>query len=343
MNQLYLRNPEDLTLRDAPMPEAGAGELVVKVRGALTCGTDVKTYRRGHPKFPMPTPFGHEFSGDIAQVGEGLQDWSVGEPVMLAPTAPCGSCSDCARGLHNLCPFCMEGLILGAFSEYVKVPAHIVKTNLFRKPPELDYFEAAIMEPLACVVYGQQQLTLKAGDSVVIVGTGPIGLLHQMLANRSGGRVFMLGRSELRLNLAQEIGAEAVIEVERGESILPIVKRLTEGRGADCVIECTGQPQVWRESIEATAVGGTTLLFGGCKSGSKVGVPHSLISNRNLTVKGVFHFTPEAVAESRRLLIEGELPVRKMIPEIRPMTDYQAIFQDLIEGKAIKYGIRPEL
>lgn len=343
MNQLYLRKPEDLTLRDAPVPRAAAGELVVKVKGALTCGTDVKTYRRGHPKFPMPTPFGHEFAGDISEVGEGVEGWSVGEPVMLAPTAPCGACSDCARGLHNLCTFCMEGLILGAFAEYVRVPPHIVRTNLFRKPEELDYFEAAIMEPLACVVYGHQQLELKPQHTVVIVGAGPIGLLHQMLAQRSTDRVFMLGRRELRLSLARELGAEAVVEVNRGDSIVPIVRELTSGRGADCVIECTGQPEVWLESIQATAPQGTTMLFGGCKSGSHVNIPAGLLVNRNLTVKGVFHFTPAAVAESRRLLIGGDLPVKRMITEVRPMTDYQAIFRDLMAGKAIKYGIRPEL
>lgn len=342
MRQLYLQAPNDLRMREIEDPVPGPGEVIVEVRGATTCGTDLKTLLRGHPKFPMPTPFGHEFSGIISALGEGVTDWEVGAEVMSAPTAPCGECHLCRRGLYNLCPTCMDGLILGAFAQKVRVPAHIVKRNLYPKPRHLDFFEAALMEPLACAVYGQQCLPVLQGKSVAIVGAGPIGLFHQMLAlNQRPSHLFMIGRREPRLELAREIGADEVIDSAVETDLVEAVMSRTAGVGADVVIECTGQPQVWVESVRATAPGGQTLLFGGCKSGTQVPLPFDLMWKRHLTVFGVFHFTPEAVAEAREHLCSGRLPVEQVITDVRPMTDYHEIFEDLKAGRAVKYGIDP--
>ena len=342
MRQLYLEAPNDLRLREIEDPVPGPGEVVVKVKGATTCGTDLKTLRRGHPKFPMPTPFGHEFSGVISAVGDGVEEWRVGDEVMCAPTAPCGECPLCRRGLSNLCSLCMDGLILGAFAEKVRVPAHIVKRNLYSKPEHLDFFEAALMEPLACAVYGQQMLPSVAGRSVAIVGAGPIGLLHQMLVvNGRPSQLLMFGRRAARLELAEQIGADEVVDTDVETDLVSAIERRTGGHGAEIVIECTGQPEVWRESILGTAKDGTTLLFGGCSSGTKVPFPMQRLWDRRLTVFGVFHFTPEAVAEAREYLCSGRLPVEHLVTEVRPMSDYQAIFSDLAAGKAVKYGIEP--
>ena len=342
MRQLYLEAPNDLRLREIDEPVPGTGEVVVKVKGATTCGTDLKTLRRGHPKFPMPTPFGHEFSGVISSVGNGVDNWKVGDEVMCAPTAPCGECALCRRGLTNLCTLCMDGLILGAFAEKVRIPAHIVRRNLYPKPEHLDFFEAALMEPLACAVYGQQKLPPLAGRSVAIIGAGPLGLLHQMLVvNARPSRLLMFGRKAPRLDLAEQIGADEVVDTDVEPDLVSAINRRTEGRGADVVIECTGQAEVWTESILGTARDGTTLLFGGLKGGSKVPFPVQRMWERRLTVFGVFHFTPEAVAQARDHLCSGRLPVEHLVTEVRPMSDYRAIFSDLIEGKAVKYGIEP--
>ncbi len=343
MRQLYLEAPGRLRLREATAPTPGPGELVVEVKGATTCGTDLKTFRRGHPKFPMPTPFGHEFSGVVCAVGAGLEErWKVGNEVMTAPTAPCGECALCRRGLQNLCSTCMDGLILGAFAEKVKIPAHIVSQNLYPKPPELDFFQAALMEPLACAVYGQQCIPSLENRVVAVIGAGPIGLLHQMLARRQNPeRLLMFGRRKARLDLARTIGADAVIDTDTEPDLARALMKATGGRGADVVIECTGQPQVWRDSVLGTAPGGTALLFGGCAGGTRVPLPMDLVWNRGLTVLGVFHFTPEAVAEARRLLLTKELPVAHLLSDIRPMSDYEQIFEDLQQGQAIKYGIMP--
>lgn len=342
MRQLYLEAPNDLRLREIDDPVPGVGEVVVKVEGATTCGTDLKTLRRGHPKFPMPTPFGHEFSGVICDVGDGVEAWKVGDEVMSAPTAPCGECPLCRRGLANLCNLCMDGLVLGAFAEKVRLPAHIVKRNLYSKPEHLDFFEAALMEPLACAVYGQQKLPDVAGKSVAIVGAGPIGLLHQMLVvNARPSQLLMFGRKAARLELAEQIGADDVVDTDLETDLVAAIDRRTGGLGADILIECTGQPEVWQNSIMATAKDGTTLLFGGCKSGTTVPFPMQRMWERRLTVFGVFHFTPEAVAEARDYLCSGRLPVEHLVTEVRPMSDYRAIFADLADGKAVKYGIEP--
>jgi L-iditol 2-dehydrogenase len=236
----------------------------------------------------------------------------------------------------------MDGLILGAFAEKVRIPAHIVQRNLYSKPEHLDFFEAALMEPLACAVYGQQKLPSLAGRSVVIVGAGPLGLLHQMLVvNARPSQLLMLGRKATRLELAEQIGADEVIDTDQEPELVRAIEKRTNGRGADVVIECTGQAEVWTDSILSTAKDGTTLLFGGLKGGSKVPFPMQRMWERRLTVFGVFHFTPEAVQEARSYLCSGRLPVEHLVTEVRPMSDYKAIFEDLMQGKAVKYGIEP--
>ena len=237
----------------------------------------------------------------------------------------------------------MDGLILGAFAEMVRVPAHIVSQNMYTKPEHLDFFEAALMEPLACAVYGQQQLPSLKGKSVAIIGAGPIGLLHQMLAlQQRPSHLLMIGRREPRLALAREIGAHDVVDSDLEPDLVEAVMSRTQGKGVDVVIECTGQPQVWIDSVKATGQNGITLLFGGCKSGTQVPLPFELMRRRALRVFGVFHFTPEAVKESREHLCSGRLPVEHLITEVRPMSDFYQIFEDLKLGKAIKYGIDPK-
>ena len=341
MQQLVLLNPGSLALKTVEPPAAGPGEVVVQVRGALTCGTDLKTYRRGHPKFPMPTPFGHEFSGDIWEVGAGVTRFRKGQAVVVAPTAPCGTCPHCLRGFGNLCDYTMRTMVLGAFAEYIRVPAHIVAQNMYAKPEGLSYLEAAVLEPLSCVVYGGQMLPLDSRDTVVIIGAGPIGLLHLMLTRlRGAGRIVMVGRRKLRLATARRLGADVVLD-EGTEDVLGRVRALTDGRGADVVIECTGDPKVWEKSIAMARRGGHVMLFGGCASGTRVQIPMDRMLMDGLTVKGVFHFTPAAVRESYELLSSGALKVSSLITGIHPLSEFRKVFEILNNGEAIKLGILP--
>lgn len=339
--QLFLDRPGSLTLRTVEPPRPGPGEVVVQVRAALTCGTDLKFYRRGHPKFPMPSPFGHEFSGDVWEVGEGVTRFQKGQPVVVAPTAPCGRCRHCRKGLGNLCDLTMKTIVLGAFAEYVRVPAHIVRQNMYPKPEGLSYLEAAVLEPLSCVVYGTNFLEMGPEDTVAIVGAGPIGLMHLMLARlRGAGRVIMAGRRSLRLRAARKLGADHILDVDR-QPLEEGLRRLTGGRGAEVVIECTGRPNVWEQSIALARRGGTVMLFGGCPSGSQVQVPLDRLLLDGLRVIGVFHFTPEAVHQAYRLLASRALRVSNLITGIHPLSDFRRVFDILSRGEAIKLALLP--
>lgn len=341
MQQLVLLNPGQLLLRSVDPPQAGPGELVIKIQAALTCGTDLKTFRRGHPKFPMPTPFGHEFSGDVYEVGPGTANFKVGDPVLVAPTAPCGKCHHCLRGFGNLCDYTMSTMMLGAFAEYIRVPSHIVKTNVFRKPENLSYLEGALLEPLSCVVYGEDHLAIDTRDTVVIIGAGPIGLMHLMLARmRSEDRIIVVGRRQLRLDTAKRLGADVVID-ETQEDAWSRIRSLTNGRGADVIIECTGSPAVWESSIALAKRGGQVMLFGGCASGTTVNIPMERVIMDGLTIKGVFHFTPDAVKKSHQLLCSHKLQIASLITDTHPLSQFNTVFERLCNGEAIKLGILP--
>ena len=239
-----LVSPGRLALQLIETPRPGPGEILVHVKTALTCGTDLKAYLRGHPQVPMPGPSGHEFSGLVAAVGSGVSRFRVGDPVMSVHSAPCGGCYWCEHGQGNLCESIMRSKVLGAYAECVLVPAHIVAWNMFSKPEHLPFAEAAMLEPLACVVHGLRQLPLRPGDTVLVIGAGAIGLLFlQILLARRAGKVIMAGRREYRLKLAAKLGADPVVDVS-GEDLRPRLMEVTAGRGADGVIECTGQPEV---------------------------------------------------------------------------------------------------
>src|SRR5512140_2398962 len=211
MQAHVLVKPGEMVLQRLPRPTAGPHELVVRVRAALTCGTDIKALLRGHPKFPMPTPFGHEFSGEVAEVGSRVRGFHEGDAIMAVPTAPCGDCYYCERQQENLCSTLMDDYVFGAYAEYVKLPARIVGMNVFPKPPHLSFAEAALLEPLSCVVHGLQQIPVRQDDTVVLIGAGAISLLHVLVLRAMGVRhLIVLGRNHRRAAFAHAAGATVV-------------------------------------------------------------------------------------------------------------------------------------
>ncbi len=337
-----LLEPGRLVLRDVEIPKPGPGEVVVRVRTALTCGTDLKAFKRGHPKMTIPGPFGHEFSGDVHEIGEGVTKFKPGDQIMTAPSAPCGDCVYCRKNQENLCAMVMDKMVWGAFAEYVLMPAHIVENNMFSKPEHLSYEEAAMLEPLSCVVYGMDQVDVKRDDTVLIIGAGAIGLLHVMVARALGAeRVIVAGRRENRLKLAWALGADAVIDVEK-ESIFERVKELTQGMGADIVIECTGQLAVWEETPELARPGGTVILFGGLPAGTRATFDTSRLHYDQITLKGVFHYTRSAVKKAYQLLSEKKITVNGLISGTYSLNDLKHVFEDLLQqGQGIKFAVVP--
>ncbi|HQD36892.1 MAG TPA: zinc-binding dehydrogenase [Thermodesulfovibrio thiophilus] len=335
MKSAYLIKPGRIELVEKSIPDPGEGEVLIRVKSALTCGTDLKAYLRGHPLIPMPGPFGHEFSGVIAEVGSGVNGFKKDEPVMLVHTAPCGECGYCKRGLFNLCRVLTKDMTLGAFSEYIIVNKRVVKQNMFHKPDSVSFEQAAFLEPLSCVVHGVRVLNPQRKDNVLIIGTGPIGLLFIQVLKLKGVNVAVLGRNSFKLNLAKELGADEIFTYS--EDLL----NFTDGFGFDSVIECTGKKEVWLKSVSYIRKGGTVLLFGGLKSGTEVCYNAGRLHYDEITLKGVFHYTPDDIKEAADLIKSGNLKLTKLISGNFSLSDITVAFEKLSKGEGIKYLIEP--
>lgn len=339
--QAVLFAPGDLRLCEFTPPHPGPGELLVKVECALSCGTDLKTYRRGHPVWRLPTPFGHEFAGVIVEAGEEVAQFRPGEAVMAAPTAPCGTCFYCRRGQENLCPQAMERMVMGAYADYLLLPAHVVARNTFVKPPALSFEEAALLEPLACVVHAHALARPEPHETALIVGAGAFGLLH-MLALRAAGvrEVAVAGRGNERLRWARELGADYIIDADEQEAAAEVA-RLNEGYGPDLVIECTGQVGGWSDALARVRRGGRVVFFGGCPAGTAVELDTRRMHYDNLTLIAPFHFRPRDVRRACDLLAAGTLGARRIINARRSLAELSAVFAMLERGEVLKCAIVP--
>jgi L-iditol 2-dehydrogenase len=332
-----LDGPRTLQFHETPRPSLGPGEVLVRIRAALTCGTDLKTYRRGHPKLAYG-PFGHEASGDIEAVGADVAEFSPGDAVMWVQTAPCGACQSCMAQRQNLCERIFEDIALGAYGTHIRLAAKIVRQNLYRKPAHLTYIEAAFLEPLACVTHGWS--VLRRADAaqpvpraVAIIGAGTIGLLHLVYAVQAGVHATVIGRGAERLDLALRLGADAIIDAAKPSS--------NESR-FDAVIECAGTPQAWQEAIALARPGGRVLFFGGLPSGSSVPVDAGRIHYDELACLGAFHFTPADVREARDLLVGGAANVRPLISGVESLQALASVFERLDRREGFKYALVPE-
>lgn len=338
-----LLEPGRIAYREVETPVPGQGEVVVRVSTALTCGTDLKAFLRGHPKMPMPTLFGHEFAGDIAFAGKGVRGFREGDAIMAVPTAPCRTCYHCRHDQENLCSTIMDNMVLGAYAEYVKLPAAVVEMNMFPKDRSLGYAEAALLEPLSCVVHAIDALTIRRDDTVVIIGAGAISLLHLLVMQSLGvERVFVLGRRQQRAQTAVDLGA-SVILAHDSESAHAQILDVTDGRGADVVIECTGQPPVWEQAIHYARRGGTVVLFGGCPTGTRVSFDTGRLHYDQITVTSPFHFTPRDVRKAHRLLSEGTIDGKPLISGTYTFPELDQVLALLQQGQGIKYALVPQL
>ncbi len=341
MRAHVLVQPGEIALRVLPRPVPAPDEVVVRVRAALTCGTDVKAFVRGHPKFPMPTPFGHEFAGDLAAVGSAVRGWHEGDPVMAVPTAPCGHCYFCRRRQENLCDSVMDTMVLGAYAEYIKIPARLLRVNVYAKPESLPYEEAALLEPLSCVLHGLESVVLRPDDRVVLIGAGAISLLH-LLALRAMGaeHVAVVGRRPQRTEHARKLGADAVYSGSLADARDQVLAA-TDGRGADLIIECTGQVDVWEAAPGFARRGGHVVLFGGCPPGTHVRIDTQRFHYDQLQVSSPFHFTPRAVRRAYDLLTGGQFDGAALITGHFGLADLPAALHEHQHGHGIKFAVLP--
>jgi L-iditol 2-dehydrogenase len=339
MRVATLVEPRRIELREEPAPSAPAGGIVVRVRAALTDGTDLKTFRRGHPKMPMPTRFGHEFSGDVSDVGEGVTSFAPGDPVMCVHTAPCGKCFWCHNAQEELCESVMPAMILGAYSDFIALPRRIVERNCFHKPDDVSYSEAAFLEPLACVVHSIAVLQAARGSTVAIVGNGGFGILHALLLARHGVDAVLFGRRPERLELARRLGLESIDT--RSVPIQAFLLERTRGRGADAVIECTGTTEMWESAPSLVRRGGKVSFFAGLPADARVTFCAARLHYDEVQLIAPFHFTPRDVRAAFELIAAHALPLGSLVSHVYPLGQIATAFSKLDAGEGLKVLIEP--
>lgn len=343
MKSIQYYGPQDIKYEEVPVKPPEEGEIVVKVISALTCGTDVKTYRRGHPVLikNIPSGFGHEFSGIVEKIGHGVQNIKIGDRVVCANSAPCGDCFYCRNEEYNLCE--NLDLLNGAYAEFITVPARIVKKNTLILPDNVSFDRAAFCEPLANVVHGVERTRIKEGQSVGIIGIGPIGLMFARIAKLKGARVIAAGRNPIKLKLAEEFAhADEIIDLKKYPNPEKIFKSLTEeGKGLDVAVECVGLPEIWERIFSCVRPGGTVHFFGGCKSGSTVTFDTTKIHYGDIRLMSVFHHTPEYFRKALDYIASGEVEVEKLITDTLPLDKVEYAMQEHIAGRAVKCLIKP--
>jgi L-iditol 2-dehydrogenase len=342
MKAAMLYGVKDLKVEDVDVPKVEAGEVLVKVKAATTCGTDLKIFQRGYVEkmIKFPTIFGHEWAGEVVDVDKGLEWPKKGMHVRAGNSAPCLHCAMCQRGKYNLC----ENMIWlwGAYAEYIKVPARMVLVNMQEIPEGVSFEEAAITEPLACVLHGVEEADVKLGDTVAIIGAGPIGLLHLLTVKKIGAtKAIVIDLVNERLDFAQKLGADVTINSGK-ENVEARIKELTGGYGADVAIEAIGLPATWEQALRLTRKGGVVLEFGGCPPETEVKVNAEMLHYGELTVMGTFHTTPLHFRKALNLIATRTIDVRPLVTRKMKLDNINEAFEILSTSKSeIKIGILP--
>ena len=343
MKAVLFYGPQDIRYENTMIRPLKKGEILVKIESALTCGTDVKTFRRGHPVLikDIPSGFGHEFAGVIEKIADGVENLKIGDRVVCANSAPCGECFFCKREEYNLCE--NLNLLNGAYAEYIIIPERIVKKNTLIIPENVSFDRAAFTEPLANVVHGVERTNIKPGDTVGIIGIGPIGLMFARLAKLKGARVIVAGRNKEKLRLAEEFAhADEIVDLIKYPNPEKIFRDFSnENKGLDVVVECVGLPEIWERAFSCVRKGGTVHFFGGCKSGSQVTFDTTKMHYGDIKLMSVFHHTPKYFRKALELISSGEVEVEKLITDTLPLEKVEYAMEQHIAGNAIKFLIKP--
>ena len=341
-----LYGKEDVRVEGVAPAPLKRGEVRIQIGAALTCGTDLKVFKRGHhaKMIVPPAVFGHELAGVLSEVGEQSsavpgQEWRVGDRVVVANSAPCGECFHCRVGQENLC----EDLLFlnGAYAESIVVPARLVQKNLLLLKPDTTFSDAALTEPLACVVQGLGDIGLRAGQHLLVLGAGPIGLMFVALARNLGAQVTVAGRHTARLAAARGLGATQVVDVGDGHSLVSKVRKAACAQ-FDAVVEAVGKPEAWEASVRLVRKGGTVNFFGGCPSGTTITLDTTLLHYCNLTLLGSFHHTPRTIRRALEFIESGVIQAKDFVDGECSLSELPALFSTMAAGNhAVKTLVRP--
>ena len=343
MKAAILHGREDIRIERVPVPEAAPGELVVRVGAALTCGTDLKVFRRGyHARMIVPPAlFGHELAGTVVEAGEGVVGFAPGDRVVALNSAPCGQCFFCERGQENLC----DDLLFnnGAYAEFIRIPARIVAKNTLHIPDHVPLEHAALTEPLACAVHGFEDSRPRTGDTVAVIGGGPLGLMILHVAALSGCNVIAIVKHDGQVEAARQLGASHVVQTTNIRKAIRETRELTpKNRGVDIAIEAVGVPDAWQEAVELVRKGGTVNFFGGCAVGTHVTLDTNRIHYSDITLRATFHHTPASCRKALDIIAGGRFQAGAFITGHAHLYELNRVFEKLMKRSSeIKTAIVP--
>jgi L-iditol 2-dehydrogenase len=343
MRAAILHGREDVRIEQVPVPKAAKGELIVRIGAALTCGTDLKVFRRGyHARMIVPPAlFGHEQAGTIVEAGEGVTDFNPGDRVVALNSAPCGECYFCLRGQENLC----DDLLFnnGAYAEFIRIPARIVSKNTLKVPDHIPLEHAALTEPLACAVHGLEDSHPRKGDIVAVIGGGPLGLMILHVAALAGFETIAIVKHDGQVEAARQLGASHIVQSPSARTAIRDTRALTPGnRGVDIAIEAVGKPETWQEAVELVRKGGTVNFFGGCAANTHVALDTNRIHYSDITLRATFHHTPAICRKALELIAGGRFQAGAFITGHAHLYELNRVFEKLMHRSSeIKTAIVP--
>ena len=340
MKAAVLHGREDIRIEDLPEHPLAEGEVRIAIGAALTCGTDLKVYRRGYHARMLTPPcvFGHELAGRVIESRHAA--WRPGVRVVAANSAPCETCFFCRRHQPNLCDDLL--FLNGAYAESIVVPERIASRNLIELRTETAFQDAALTEPLACVVLGIEDLKLVPGESLLVLGAGPIGLFAVALARKAGCRVTVAGRGEARLALARKLGATGVVDMAGTEDLVAAVSGACPEQRFDAVFEAVGKPAAWEAAVQLVGKGGRVNFFGGCPGGTSVQLDTTRIHYSNLTLLASFHHTPRTIRKSLAWIESGLIRAEDFVDGAATLDQVPELFRSMAAGnRSVKTLVTP--
>ncbi len=339
--------PNDIRLENVPVPAIGPGELLVKVEDASICGTDLRILHGGHRKFPAGTiriP-GHEIVGTIVETGLGVTTVATGQRVFVAPNMGCGHCAQCISGNNNLCAnYDAVGVTIdGGFADYVRIPANLVlQGGIIPLAPNVDPAAAALTEPFACVLRGQNALHIQPGETVLVLGAGPIGVMHVKLAKaRGAGRVIVSEPIPDRAAQAARMGADRVV-VPTQEDLQSVLDQETGGLGANVVIVAAPANAAQESALSLAGIGGRICFFGGLpKDRPTIQLDSNQVHYKELVITGSTACSTENCRQATQIIQSGLVDLSEMVSQRFPLSDVAQAFAAAEDRKSLKIVLEP--
>jgi len=347
MKAVVLKNIEDIEIKDIPIPDVSDSEILIKVKACSICGTDIRLFHHGHKHLTFPRVIGHEVSGEIVKAGDKVRNYQIGQKVAVAPAIPCGYCYYCRRGMQSMC-LNLRAIgyhYNGGFAEYMLVPEDAVKNGCVNPIPEnLPFEEAALAEPLACAVNGQELSHISMGDTVVVMGAGPLGCMHIQLARVNGAtKVILIEMVESRIEFAKKLVNPDVVINPSFEDAVERVKEETNLRGADKIIVACPSGKAQEDSLKMVARRGIINFFGGLpKDKPFINFNSNLVHYGEFYVVGTHGSAPRHNELAINLISSGRIKVKELITHHFPLDRFKEAIKLAESREAMKVVILPE-